>query len=58
MPYQPLSRFVYAGKEIPPYGDPGQVLVKTAGAFYYTAWDNLDHILNETYAVIDEGEYF
>jgi len=51
------QRFVYSGKEMPPYGDPGQVLVKTAGAFYYTAWDDLDHILNETDGVIDEGEY-
>jgi hypothetical protein len=51
------QRFVYSGKEMPPYGDPGQVLVKTAGAFYYTAWDDLDHILNENDGVIDEGEY-
>jgi hypothetical protein len=50
-------RFVYAGKEIPPYGNEGQVLVKTASAFYYTAWDDLDHILNSTDGVIDEGEY-
>jgi hypothetical protein len=50
-------RFVYAGKEIPPYGSEGQVLVKTASAFYYTAWDDLDHILNSTDGVIDEGEY-
>jgi hypothetical protein len=51
------QRFVYGGKEIPPYGNPGQVLVKTATAFYYTAWDDLDHLLNETDGVIDEGEY-
>ena len=52
------QRFVYAGKEIPPYGTPGQVLVKTASAFYYTAWDDLDHALNESNAEIDEGEYY
>lgn len=52
------QRFVYAGKEIPPYGDEGQILVKTAKAFYYTAWDNVDHILNSSNGVIDEGEYY
>jgi hypothetical protein len=57
MAHQP-PRFVYAGKEIPPYGDEGQVLVKTSGAFYYTAWDDLDHLINSTDSVIDEGEYF
>ncbi len=51
------QRFVYSGKEVPPYGNPGQVLVKTASAFYYTAWDDLDHVLNENGGVIDEGEY-
>jgi hypothetical protein len=56
MAYQ-LSSFVYGGKEIPPYGNEGQVLVKTAKAFYYTGWDNIDRILNSTDAVIDEGEY-
>ena len=56
MPHQP-AKFVYAGKELPPYGDPGQVLVKTQSAFYYTAWDNIDHIINESNAEIDEGEY-
>jgi hypothetical protein len=56
MAHQP-PRFVYAGKEIPPYGNEGQVLVKTSSAFYYTAWDDLDHILNSTGAEIDEGEY-
>lgn len=50
-------KFVYAGKEVPPYGDEGQVLVKTSGAFYYTAWDDIDHIINSTNAEIDEGEY-
>lgn len=53
-----VQRFVYAGKELPPYGDPGQVLVKTSKAFYYTAWDSIDHLLNEYDAVIDEGEYY
>jgi hypothetical protein len=52
------KRFVYAGKEVPPYGDEGQVLVKTAKTFYYTAWDNIDHILNSSNGVIDEGEYY
>lgn len=52
------QRFVYAGKEVPAYGDEGQVLVKTAKAFYYTAWDNVDHILNSSNGVIDEGEYY
>jgi len=52
------SKFVYAGKEVPPYGLPMQVLVKTSGAFYYTAWDNVDHIINESNACIDEGEYY
>jgi hypothetical protein len=56
MTYQ-LSSFVYAGKEVPPYGSEGQVLVKTSKAFYYTGWDNIDHVLNSTNAVIDEGEY-
>lgn len=51
------ERFVYAGKEVPPYGDYGQVLVKTAKAFYYTAWSDIDHVINETNAEIDEGEY-
>ena len=51
-------RFVYAGKEVPPYGDAGQVLVKTSGAFYYTAWDDIDHVINSADSVIDEGEYF
>jgi len=41
------SKFVYAGKEVPPYGLPMQVLVKTSGAFYYTAWDNVDHIMGQ-----------
>jgi hypothetical protein len=52
------QRFVYAGKEVPPYGDEGQVLVKTAKTFYYTAWDSIDHILNSSNGVIDEGEYY
>ena len=52
-----VQKFVYAGKEVPPYGDTGQVLVKVSKAFYYTAWDSLDHVLNTTDAVIDEGEY-
>jgi len=52
------QRFVYSGKEVPPYGDEWQVLVKTAKAFYYTAWDNVDHILNSSNGVIDEGEYY
>lgn len=56
MPHQP-ARFVYAGKEVPPYGTVGQVLVKTQTAFYYTAWDDIDHIINESNAEIDEGEY-
>jgi len=56
MPHHP-DKFVYAGKEVPPYGMQGQVLVKTSSAFYYTAWDNIDHIINETDSVIDEGEY-
>lgn len=56
MPYRP-DKFVYAGKEVPPYGTLGQVLVKTANAFYYTAWDDIDHIINEADSVIDEGEY-
>jgi hypothetical protein len=56
MSYQ-SPRLVYAGKEIPPYGNPGQVVVKTASAFYYTTWDSLDRILNDTNSVIDEGEY-
>lgn len=51
------DKFVYAGKEIPPYGDYGQVLVKTSKAFYYTAWSDIDHIINDTNAEIDEGEY-
>ena len=56
MAYQ-ARRFVYAGKDIPPYGEPLQVLVKTAGAFYYTAWDNIDYLMNESGGVLDEGEY-
>jgi hypothetical protein len=56
MAYQP-PKFIYSGKEIPPYGDPGQILVKSAGAFYYTTWDDLDRVLNSTNAEIDEGEY-
>jgi hypothetical protein len=52
------ERFVYAGKEIPPYGDRGQVLVKTASAFYYTAWADIDHVINDMNAEIDEGEYY
>ena len=56
MTYQP-PKFVYSAKEIPPYGEPGQVLVKAAAAFYYTTWDNLDNILNTTDGIIDEGEY-
>lgn len=51
------ARFVYSGPEVPPYGETGQILVKTSNAFYYTAWDNIDHIFNEANAVIDEGEY-
>lgn len=51
------QRFVYSGKDIPPYGNPGQVLVKVAAPFYYTSWDSVDHILNESNGVIDEGEY-
>lgn len=49
--------FVYAGKELPPYGTKGQVLVKHTGANYYTTWRSLDHLLNENDAEIDEGEY-
>lgn len=56
MPHRP-DRFVYSGPEVPPYGTQGQVLVKTSNAFYYTAWDDIDHIFNESNAVIDEGEY-
>lgn len=56
MPHRP-DRFVYSGPDVPPYGTTGQVLVKTSNAFYYTAWENIDHILNESDAVIDEGEY-
>lgn len=57
MAYQ-TPRFVYAGKEMPPYGNEGQILVKTAGAFYYTTWDDIDKVINGTNAEIDEGEYF
>lgn len=57
MAYQ-TPRFVYAGKEVPPYGNEGQILVKTAGAFYYTTWDDIDKVINGTNAEIDEGEYF
>jgi hypothetical protein len=57
MPHLPKP-FVYSGKEIPPYGTFGQVLVKTSSAFYYTAWEDIDHIINETNSEIDEGEYF
>lgn len=49
--------FVYAGKEIPPYGEPGQILVKTSSAFYYTGWEHLQHILDQQEVEIDEGEY-
>jgi len=56
MPHRP-AQFVYSGTEVPPYGAPGQVLVKVASAFYYTAWDDLDYVINETNSVIDEGEY-
>jgi hypothetical protein len=52
------DKFVYAGKEIPPYGDRGQVLVKTASAFYYTAWADIDHVINDMNAELDEGEYY
>lgn len=47
----------YSGKEIPPYGEPGDVLVKTATTFYYTAWSNIGHVINESETEIDEGEY-
>lgn len=49
--------FVYTAKELPPYGDKGQVLVKHTGANYYTTWRNIDHLINENDSVIDEGEY-
>jgi hypothetical protein len=52
------ERFVYAGKEVPPYGDSGQILVKIAKAFYYTAWSDIDKVINESDAEIDEGEYY
>ena len=55
--YTMQERFVYSGKEVPPYGDTGQVLIKTANAFYYTAWSDLDKVINETGSEIDEGEY-
>jgi hypothetical protein len=34
------------------------VLVKTASAFYYTAWADIDHVINDMNAEIDEGEYY
>jgi len=49
--------FVYAGKEIPPYGDKGQVLVKHTSANYYTTWRSIDHMINDNGGIIDEGEY-
>lgn len=51
----PLANtFVYAGDSIPPYGEVGQILVKTAANFYYTAWGNVADIINiaGTYASI------
>lgn len=52
-----MTTFIYSGTEIPPYGQPGQVLVKTQAAYYYTAWDDIDTIINSFNAEIDEGEY-
>lgn len=42
------SQFVYAGKEVPPYGAYGQVLVKTDSAFYYTSWADIANVINLT----------
>lgn len=42
---------------MPPYGEPGQILVKTSSAFYYTQWDHLQHLLDDQNVEIDEGEY-
>jgi hypothetical protein len=51
------DKFVYAGKEVPPYGEEGQVLIKARSAFYYTAWASIDAVINESNVEIDEGEY-
>lgn len=50
-------RNVRAGKEVPPFGEAYEVLMKTAGAWYYTAWARIDDALNNSDGCIDEGEY-
>jgi len=49
--------FSYAEKNVPPYGLEGQVLAKTSDAFYYTAWRDIDYLLDKYNASIDEGSY-
>lgn len=48
---------IYNGQNIPVGGVPGDVLMKTAGANYYTKWDTLTHIFEYYDVVLDDGEY-
>lgn len=49
--------FSYSAEQVPKYGLKGQVLTKTADAFYYSAWRDMDYVLNEEGGVLDEGTY-
>lgn len=48
---------IYNGEKIPVGGLPGYVLMKTAGANYYTRWQHLTHIFQEYEVTLDDGEY-
>jgi len=49
--------FVYNGDKVPVGGVPGDVLMKTGSADFYTAWRTLTHIFSDYDVVLDEGEY-
>jgi thiamine biosynthesis protein ThiC len=57
MSYHRQEPLIYNGDKIPVGGVPGDVLMKAAGANYYTSWQDLTHIFQEYDVVLDDGEF-
>lgn len=57
MTYHRQEALIYNGENVPVGGVPGDVLMKTAAANYYTKWQTLTHIFQEYDVVLDDGEY-
>lgn len=48
---------VYSGPEVPLGGFPGEVLLKTGDANYYSGWRSLTDVFQRYDIVLDDGEY-